>query len=67
MKKQTLKNYIIELQQLSIDAGHESSSYWFLNYLSFGEQRSVYNWCMRNRKKDTTAAQAIQQIRGLFS
>ena len=56
---------IKELQQLSIDAGHESGSYWFEHYLSFTEKRNIKRWCLKNRFSNDCAAHAIQQIRGI--
>jgi hypothetical protein len=64
-KQSKIEKLILEMQQLSVDAGHESHTYWFTNYLCYSEKVSVKRWCMRNRHCNDVAAHAVQQIRNI--
>ena len=59
-----IEQTIVEMQQLSIDAGHDSQAHWFEHYLSYSEQIAVKRWCLRNCHTSNVALHAIQQIRG---
>jgi hypothetical protein len=65
IKQSKIEKLILEMQQLSVDAGHDSHTYWFENYLCHSEKVSVKRWCMRNRHCNDVASHAVQQIRNI--